>query len=374
LKRLPDSQTRYEIIDAVRPKIDPSMFFNLAVLATGGHLFKTVRDLEHGWRNGKDGRPPLEHFRPGPMPSLTTILFDERRDDKACRAKLQELARTPRHKCEHYAAWILDELEQGNEPDPSHLRGELFCRGESACAEIIELPRQHPPPPPEETPALRKRALDTSESEVAERILDELETAHGLSRRDVLKLAAERLTKRGNDAISPTWLAKRLDTISLWKEPGAEILRLLLEKGTAKIEGRYASQLCFESSNRAYSDEVYGTHPPTTPRRTASDAIRAIHEALATALVEMAEGNFRHNDMEQARRALLALAHLNGPSWLWPRVRKLRDQQPPDDVLAVIELNEKLLRRSGKNDASTNEGLLGALRAVAGVDEFGDPV
>jgi hypothetical protein len=92
------------------------------------------------------------------------------------------------------------------------------------------------------------------------------------------------------------------------------------------------------------------------------------------ALVEMAEGNFRHNDMEQARRALLALAHLNGPSRLRPRVRKLRDQQPPDDVLAVIELNEKLLRRSGKNDASTDEGLLGALRAVAGVDEFGDPV
>ncbi len=201
-------------------------------------------------------------------------------------------------------------------------------------------------------PYLRAASLRASDADVAGRLLDRLEEL-GTSRRDVLQLALERVDSRGVASVTATWWASKLGSRSLWVEVGVEVVTRI-----SAADKDAASRLGVEFFYAACSR-------PNIPRMGP-----VLHEVLAEVLVRRAGIHLTDGHLPPAVRALKALAHLNAPSRLRAEVLRLRKTTADPDVLALIEVNADLLRRTGKDEAVSFEALLDALRAYVGDEEL----
>lgn len=197
-------------------------------------------------------------------------------------------------------------------------------------------------------PKMKVAASTGAASRVAELLLDRLETL-GHSRRDVLGVALRRLKTADSDAVSPLWLATKLDSKSLWLEPGGELLALLLREGDPS-GAEVVLQVCVETA------------------RLDGKLTYAMHHALAVVCVDIAEQALDGKDAGCARRALTALAHLNAASRLRGRIQALRRFDPPHDVGNLIDVTAELFRRSGKNDPAPVDFIADALGALVSVE------
>lgn len=103
LREVRDQDVRDELIERLREPCG-AYWFRFALLASGGAVFAKVRDLERELVDGSG--VPVELLEPGtPVPSLTSLLFGDRRDDAACRRQLLAALRDPGTR--FYALWIL---------------------------------------------------------------------------------------------------------------------------------------------------------------------------------------------------------------------------------------------------------------------------
>jgi hypothetical protein len=205
-------------------------------------------------------------------------------------------------------------------------------------------------------PVMLTKIAATDQVRLAESLLDRLE-ALGASRREILSIALERLRARGPAALSHVWIAARLDTRSLWDEPGTEIVTALLRAHDAE-----GAALVFSTCLEAATPK--GGHQAVK----ATDLGHTMHTAVGTVLVRIAADALRNADAGLAKRALAGLAHLNPASRLRERVRELRRLTSEDDVISLIETNEALLRRSGSADAATIDAVLYALQMLVSGD------
>ncbi len=202
------------------------------------------------------------------------------------------------------------------------------------------------------SPIMEAKAVQTPVSMLAVALLDRLE-ANGVTRRKVLNLALKRLRTHGRGALDPHWLGRKLDTKSLWMEPGKDFVNEFL-----RDRDRNGAVMLLSVCLDAPVD-----HRP--------NLTYAMHAVIATCLVTFAEAALEAKKQGQAKNALTGLAHLNAPSRLRDRVRGLRRLDPQEDVLVLIEVNEGLLRRSDAGDAATIDAIRDALVALVGA-EHGD--
>jgi hypothetical protein len=198
---------------------------------------------------------------------------------------------------------------------------------------------------------LEAKAVSTPNGELATALLDRLE-ALGRTRREVLALALERIGTHGRAAVELEWLAKKLDSKSLWENPGARFLAAFLSSGDADA-----------------ADAVVNLCVATVCGERAAELIEAIHTVLATELLGRIERALAHDDLGTASQGLLGLSHLSPASRVRPLVRRLRGFSKSPEVLSLIEVNESLLRRPDKTDIPRIEGILDAVR-----DAFSRPV
>ncbi|MBI4705861.1 MAG: hypothetical protein HY744_32615 [Deltaproteobacteria bacterium] len=181
-------------------------------------------------------------------------------------------------------------------------------------------------------------------------LFDWLEGA-GRSRHHLLGLALERLRRRGPSGVPLDWVAKKLDSKALWDDPGAKIISALLD-GRNMEGARHVIQLCLAG-----------------PRQMTS----AMHTAVGVTLLAAAEDGLLRGDARTAHRALTALAHLSPASRLRDRVRELRKPPGADAVMALIDVNDALLRRSGSGEVATVDAIDAALTVfVLGDEESGE--
>jgi hypothetical protein len=210
--------------------------------------------------------------------------------------------------------------------------------------------------PPALAPVMEARAVTEPVAEAAPPFLDHLERFFGRGRRDVLALAVERIKKMGPSSVPPSWLAAKLDTRSLWQEPGEKIISLLLAPCDQQAAHR-VSTVCVQAAT--HRDDV----------RLAP----AIHTVLGSVFIDIAERALRERNETLARNALTGLACLFSASRLRPRLGRLRHLPGHEAVLSVIEVNENLLRRA---DSAANAGsvldVLKALEALLGPEKDDD--
>lgn len=195
-------------------------------------------------------------------------------------------------------------------------------------------------------PVMEAKAVRAGSADLAAALLDRLE-ALGVPRRHVLALVLERLRTVGGGAIAASWLATKLDTKSLWAEPGTEIVLHLLRHGEPP-DATLVANLCLSAALRARD----------------ADLCRTMHATVGTCLVTIAETSLADGNVALAQNALAGLAHLNVPPRLRTRVRALRKLAPPEEILALVEVNEALLRRSGGQDAASVDAICDALTVL----------
>lgn len=182
--------------------------------------------------------------------------------------------------------------------------------------------------------------------EIAQALLDRLILLR-MPPRHALALALERLESSANDGgVSPRWLAGKLTSRALWENPGERFVTLYLH---ASPEGACSvAELCMEAV--AGSSDVA--------------LVRVMHAVVASAIVTLVIDGVASGQFDRAKNGLTALAHLNVPSHLWRRVSMLRRTELPHDVMGLVEANEALMKRSGKNDGAPLAGLMSALSVL----------
>ncbi|MCA9626518.1 MAG: hypothetical protein KC766_02575, partial [Myxococcales bacterium] len=195
-------------------------------------------------------------------------------------------------------------------------------------------------------PVMEAKAVRAGSADLAAALLDRLE-ALGVPRRHVLCLVLERLQTLGSRAIAADWLAAKLDTKSLWAEPGTEIVLHLLRHGEPS-DATLVAKMCLSAALRTRD----------------ADLCRTMHATIGTCLVTIAETSLANDNLALARDALTGLAHLNAPPRLRARVRALRKLAPPEEIVELIEVNEALLRRSGGQDTASVDALCDALTVL----------
>jgi len=89
-------------------------------------------------------------------------------------------------------------------------------------------------------------------------------------------------------------------------------------------------------------------------------------------LIDICERALRDGDSALAERALTGLAYLSPTSRLWPRMGHLRRLRCSDAILALIDVNAKLLRRPADADDANVYDIPKALRALVHGTDAGD--
>lgn len=106
LERVRPPEVRDEIVAGLRGITEEGLWLSLVGFAVGGRVFGLVRDCEKRAQNGEGGPPP-SLLEPGPVPQLVSLLFDNRRDDRACLKALTEAVSLDRTR--FYVHWLLQQ-------------------------------------------------------------------------------------------------------------------------------------------------------------------------------------------------------------------------------------------------------------------------
>lgn len=108
IPRVRGADVRNEVLDALRGRVGPEHWFRFALAASGGAIFNTIRDFEKRLHDREVAWPP-GILAPGPVPTLTTDLFDAKRSDDECVAAIQRSLRNGGTQC--FVVWLLRELD-----------------------------------------------------------------------------------------------------------------------------------------------------------------------------------------------------------------------------------------------------------------------
>jgi hypothetical protein len=210
---------------------------------------------------------------------------------------------------------------------------------------------------------VEERVAHASAPEVRE-LLDYLE-AHGRTRAHVLELAMTWMAEHGMAPEIRLWIASKLDSKTLWKGQGREVVRMFLESPTGESLNALLNVFLDSLMQPKRKEEVAPKkEKPSRKVRPPAPFISVIHEALAAELIALADRSVRAGHMDMAERALRGLANLSPPSRLYESVRRLRNLPGVESLTVLIEANERLIRRADTLDSADFDALGLALHAL----------
>lgn len=190
---------------------------------------------------------------------------------------------------------------------------------------------------------------------------------HGATRKELLTLTAETLRLEAIDQpvldwLARSWVPRMLTTRTAWERHGVEVLLALIAHRAFTELGELLT-LAWTGAGDAAKPARQGK--AKRPKGPSQGYLEAIHLAFAQALVRLSSEALGAGKEARAMAALSALACLDPPSRVGRALLALRRAQGASgEVLELVALNDRLVKRAGARGASL-EGLIAAVHALA---------
>lgn len=199
--------------------------------------------------------------------------------------------------------------------------------------------------------AVLAKARSTPRGDERAILLEWLEQ-QSVARKTLISLAAESLQSGKIAGSLLTWLSKQLANRTAWDREGIVVLVALIER-RAFPEISDLFTFAWNEASASPEEEV------------SRGFLTSVQAAFALALIHVTREALTTDRPERAMAALSALACLDPPSRVSRAIHELR-QLPGlgEEVLHLIEVNERLVKHSDARDASL-EGIVAAVHALA---------
>ena len=175
-------------------------------------------------------------------------------------------------------------------------------------------------------PVLRAKLISTDNADVAEELFRHLKQAN-TSASDVINIVLERFQLYGVKAVYAHTLASYLASGKTWEKLGRPLVKLVVDDRRA------------ESAHWLYTIVSHSAG-------TEAGITSAIHATVANVIIDATEEALAGGDVKHARQLLRGLARLTAPPRLFRRVRALKKLPNADQVDALLDANEGLMRRT----------------------------